>query len=157
MIPSVGISYAGFERLVLAADLRWVDYENTNGFKAARFDSAGALTGLGWRSVLAVAAGAQYQLTNAIAVRAGYTFNQNPIPDSVSAVNVASPALYEHILYLGGSVQLTQAFTLSLAYYHAFNFSITGPMVGTAGLIPGTSVTNDAVIDALTLGFTVTF
>ena len=57
MVISVGSAYSGFERWLLAADLRYVDYGNTEGLRQSGFDSSGALRGLGWRSIWALALG----------------------------------------------------------------------------------------------------
>jgi long-chain fatty acid transport protein len=157
LIASVGASYAGFERLLLAVDVRYVDYRDTKGFGPAGFDAAGAATGLGWDSVVAVAAGAQYQLTDDLAVRAGYTFNPNPIPDGVSVFNVVSAPIYEHVLYLGASYRLTPCCALSVAYFHAFENSITGPLITPLGTVRGSSVTTEAVTESFLAGVTVRF
>ena len=157
LIASVGASYAGFERLLLAVDVRYVDYRDTKGFGPAGFDATGAATGLGWDSVVAVAAGAQYQLTDRLFVRVGYTFNPNPIPDAVTAFNVASPVIYEHVLYLGGSYKLTPSCALSVAYFHAFDNSITGPIITARGPVPDSSVTSEVVTDSFIAGVNVQF
>ena len=41
-------SNVGVERLLVAFDLRYVDYRNTNGFRDTGFSPQGALRGLGW-------------------------------------------------------------------------------------------------------------
>src|SRR5581483_12362803 len=48
------------EHFQFAVDLRYVDYRDTNGFGPTGFDAAGALRGLGWRSMFVAAAGVQY-------------------------------------------------------------------------------------------------
>jgi long-chain fatty acid transport protein len=157
LMTSVGASYSGLERWLFAADVRYVDYADTKGFGAAGFDATGAGTGLGWDSVFSVAAGVQYQATDCVSVRLGYTFNPNPIPDRNSVFNVASAPLYEHVAYLGASYKLSDALVLSASYFHAFENSITGPFVTPAGAVPGTSVTSRVSTDALTAGLSVRF
>jgi long-chain fatty acid transport protein len=157
MIVSIGAAYSGFERLLVALDVRYVDYNNTKGFGAARFDAAGAVTGLGWHSVPVVATGIQYMLTEFLSARVGYTYNPSPIPGGVSALNIASPPIYEHIFAVGASYSLTDALTLSVAYVHAFPHSITGPLLTPAGPVSGTAVTNEVRFDALTIGVSLTF
>ncbi len=157
LIASVGTAYSGLECWLFALDVRFVDYADTKGFGPAGFDASGAGTGLGWRSVFSVALGAQYQATDALAVRLGYTFNPNPIPDGNSLFNVASAPLYEHVLYLGASYRVTEALALSASYFHAFENSISGPFVTPAGAVPGTSVTTRDSTDWLTVGVGVQF
>jgi len=73
MIASVGTSYVGIEKLLVALDLRFVDYRNTNGFRNAGYDAVGALRGLGWQNVFSLALGGQYSMSEGLSLRAGST------------------------------------------------------------------------------------
>jgi long-chain fatty acid transport protein len=107
---------------------------------------------LNWRSVFAVSTGVQYQLTDALSLRVGYLYNQNPIDDQDAFFNAASPAIYEHIVSTGATLQLTCRTSLSVAYLHAFENSIEGP-----GPFPGTRVGTRLSINALVTGLQVRF
>jgi long-chain fatty acid transport protein len=157
LVVSVGCAYAGFERWLLAADVRYIDYRNAEGLREKGFDPTGAVRGLGWRSIPAVALGAQYRLTDALSLRAGYSFNENPISDAQAFFNVAAPTIMEHTLYLGASYDVTDAFSLSLAYAHAFQNSVSGPFVSPLGPVAGTSVTSTVAADTFLLGATIRF
>src|SRR5262249_44690586 len=121
------------------------------------FDPTGAVRGLGWRSIFALALGAQYQWTDSISVRMGYTYNQNPIPDSQSMFNVLSPTILEHAIYVGASYQLSDALLVSVAYSHAFENSIDGLYTTPRGAVPGSSVRSTVSADNLIFGATVRF
>ena len=157
MISSVGVAYSGIERLLVATDVRYIDFANANGFRQKGFDANGALKGLGFKSIFAVAVGAQYRLTDALSMRAGYTYNENPIDNSESSNNTVSPVVLQHVVYVGASYRVTEAFTVSLAYAHGFENSIDGQLVLPIGNIPLTSVRNSASMDSLMLGATVHF
>jgi long-chain fatty acid transport protein len=157
LFASLGVSYTGFERWVFAGDIRYVDYHNTPGFSHFGFDASGAATGIGWDSVFCLALGTQYSVTDALALRIGYTYNMNPIPDARSAFNVASPTILEHALYAGASYRLTECFMLSLAYAHGFENSIKGLYITPLGAIPGSSVQSTTSADTILIGATVTF
>ena len=158
MILSVGAAYHGIERLVWAVDVRYVDYDNTDGFgDATGFAPDGRVTGLGWQSVFAVATGVQYELTDRLTLRLGYSYNENPIRDSDTFFNVASPAIYEHVISVGTSLWLSDRTTLSLAYLHAFENSISGPFQSPAGPVAGTSVMSEVSVNALVCGLEVRF
>jgi long-chain fatty acid transport protein len=158
MILSAGTSYTGFERLLLALDFRFVDFRDTTGFRASGFDAQGALQGLGWNSVFGIALGAQYRLTDALALRAGYTWNQSPIPSDQASVNIGSATIGEHAVYAGATYRLSRALLVSLAYMHVFENTVSGPLVSpVAGVVPGTSVENAVAADSLILGLTVQF
>ena len=127
-IFSVGTAYYGLPGVVWAIDFRYVDYNNADLFgDPAGFDPTGAVTGLGWRSVGSVATGLQFALTEALSLRLGYLYTQNPISDANTFFNVASPAIYQNIVAIGGSWNISCRTSLSLAYLHAFENSIAGP------------------------------
>ena len=157
-IASLGTSYNGFERVVLAADVRYYGYSSAQGFDAAGYDATGAVTGLGWDDIFSVALGAQYQATDDLSLRIGYVWNQNPVPDENSLFNVISPNILMHTISCGLSYRVTSCWDVSLAYLHAFENSISGPMyLPGVGALAGTSVTSKVSADALIGGLTLKF
>ncbi len=156
-IISIGTSYKGVERWLLAADLRYLDYAHTDGFGDSGFAPTGALRGVGLNSIFALALGAQYQAFDDLSLRAGYSWSQNPISPGQTSANVASPVIIEHVLSAGATYQVSDALSLSLAYTHAFENSTTGPIVLPGGAIPGTAITSTAAADMLIFGATVKF
>jgi long-chain fatty acid transport protein len=158
MIVSLGAGYAGLERLLIAVDVRYYDWDNTALFgDAAGFDAMGRLTGLGWRSTWAVSLGAQYEVNNALVVRAGYSANQNPITDATAGFNVASPLIMEHAAAFGATLRLSEHYLLNASYHHAFQGEVSGAVQGPTGPVPGTNVNYRVSADALTVGVTARF
>jgi long-chain fatty acid transport protein len=157
LIVSVGTAYTGIEGLIVACDVRYLNFKDTAGFRNAGFDATGATTGLGWNDVFSIALGSQYQLTEKLSVRAGYTYNTNPIPSENVVFNAASPLTYQHQVGTGASYQLTPACTLSMAYYHIFYSAVSGPYLTPTGPIPGASVAAGCNVDSVILGIRVTF
>ncbi|MBI3861108.1 MAG: outer membrane protein transport protein [Planctomycetia bacterium] len=158
LIASVGAAYTGYARTLLAIDARYVGYRNTRGFLNFGFGPDGAVQGLGWSDIFALSTGAQYLVTDALAVRMGYSFNTNPIQNDRTFFNIMSPLVIQHGVSIGGSYSLTACLKLSLAYSHFFENTISGPMVSPIfGPLPGTSVTASAAADAVTLGATFLF
>jgi long-chain fatty acid transport protein len=156
-IVSVGAAYTGWERLVLAADARYLDFRDASGFGTRGITPDGAIRGLGWNSIFAIAVGAQYQLTDSLLAQLGYSWGNNPIPDSQSGINPASPTITEHTLSAGASWKVTDSFFLSVAYVHGFQNTIDGPMLSAAGPVPRTSVRNSEASDSFLFGATVIF
>lgn len=152
LIASVGTAYSGIERVLIAVDARYLDYQNTRGFSASGFSPTGAVNGLGWNSVFALGAGTQYQLTDFTAIRIGYSFSTNPISNDNTFFNIASPLVIQHGLSVGATRNVTANFKISLTYAHFFENSVSGPMFGAAGAIPGTSVTSSASADSVIAG-----
>jgi long-chain fatty acid transport protein len=157
LMASLGIAYSGLEQWLFAADLRYIDYRNTPGFDHTGFDRTAAVRGLGWQSVFALALGGQFQATNWLSLRAGYSFNTDPIDDSRTMFNVASPLILQHTLYVGASVCLSDALLLSVSYAHAFQNAGRGAFLTPFGPVPGSVVENQVSADGLGLGITVRF
>src|SRR5439155_11481029 len=122
---------------LLAADVRYVDYQNTTGFRDSGFDQFGALRGLGWRSTWGVAVGAHYKITDCLSLRAGYSWNENPIPSEQLSANLASTVIEQHTVSVGASYAVSDCVSLSLAYMHMFAPPLSGPLTTAAGTIPG--------------------
>jgi long-chain fatty acid transport protein len=157
LIASLGAAFAGFERWLLALDLRYLDFAHTDPFRDAGFAPGGEVTGLGWDSVFALAAGVQYAWGERLSLRLGYSYNTSPIDGDVASFNVASPTVFEHILYAGASVHVTPTFLVSIGYAHAFENSVSGPIQSPLGAIPGSSVQSELEVDTWMLGASVRF
>lgn len=158
MIISIGTAYTGWEKTLLAVDLRYIDYRNTKGYSNVGFAGDGSVLGLGWSDLFTASLGAQYQMNEMISVRAGYSINTNPIPGAHAFYNILSPLTTQNALALGTSLSLSAALKLSLAYTHFFENSVTGPMISPlGGPIPGTAVTVGASADVVTFGASVKF
>jgi long-chain fatty acid transport protein len=163
MIVSAGVGYAGFEHLLLAVDCRYIDYANTEGFRQGGFGPNGAVQGAGWRSVFCVAAGAQYQVSESLSLRLGYSYNQNPVSPTgggdnpQATINSAAPAIVEHVLYVGASWRFSDALLLSVAYAHGFENSMSGVYRGPVVIVPGSTVRTEASADTFLAGLTVQF
>ncbi len=152
MIVSLGTAYKGIDRVLLALDVRWLDYRDTRPFSQVGFAPTGAVKGLGWDSVFALSTGAQYQVTDGCSVRIGYSYGTNPISNDKTFFNIASPLILQHAVYGGASFNVTETFKISLAYAHFFTNSISGPFLSPLGPVPGTSVTTQVAADIFSAG-----
>ncbi|MFM9963071.1 MAG: OmpP1/FadL family transporter [Planctomycetaceae bacterium] len=157
-IYSLGTSYTGFDGWLLAFDMRYIDYKSTDVFgDPVGFTQTGASTGLGWRNVFSFITAAQYQVTDLVSVRGGYMYNQNPIPESATAANIQSSALYEHSMSLGASMAMSRSMVMHLAWVHSFELTSTGRYLTPTGPIPDSSVSIQQTNNAITAGLTVKF
>ncbi|MEQ9412147.1 MAG: outer membrane protein transport protein, partial [Fuerstiella sp.] len=157
MTLSLGAAWSGWDRWVIATDVRYFDYSNTDGFSGQGFGADGAVAGLGWQSIFAVAAGVQYEVHEDLLLRMGYTFNENPIPDSQAFFNIGAPLFYQHEFHVGGSYRLGKNIWLNVAYTYYFENEITGPIVTPGGPMPGSSVTNRETVHIADIGITVRY
>lgn len=158
MTVSLGTAFTGIDRILWAFDVRYFDYKNTNGFRSTGFNPDGSVRGLGWSNIFSAATAIQYTWTDSTALRVGYTFQQNPIPDSNTFFNAASPLILNHVVSFGITQQLSRRVALNVAYLHGFEETQTGPVVlPGVGPVPGSSVTSEISADALGAGFTVNY
>jgi long-chain fatty acid transport protein len=150
-LPSIyswGFAWRGIDRLTLATDLRYVDYRN-----ADLYGTSVRQGGLGWSSTFVAAVGANYQLTDRVAVRAGYQYNTNPLASTSTLFNVQSPAILQNTVTVGTTLGLTDAISLSLGYAYSFRNTITG----TASEVPGASIGLSASNNSLLFNLQVKF
>ncbi len=157
LIVSLGTSYAGFEDWIFALDVRYLDYANTNGLgDPAQFDGTGRLQGLDWSSVVAVALGSQWQFSDAISLRGGYTYNQNPVSNSEAFFNVGSPLIYQHMVSGGLSLATSESMSINVAYSYMLENNRRGPIYAPGvGAVAGTSFENSLDAHFLSFGISV--
>jgi long-chain fatty acid transport protein len=147
-ITSLGVSYTGIERWIFTSDVRFINYSSAAGFDTTGFAPNGAVRGLGWNDLFVVALGTQYAVSDRLTARMGYSYNNNPQSSDVAFFNIAAPTLIQHTLYAGGSWSLSEKLLLSLAYIHAFEGEVNGPITLPTGAVAGTNVHSSASADA---------
>ncbi|MCA9232878.1 MAG: outer membrane protein transport protein [Planctomycetales bacterium] len=154
LILSVGTSYQGIDDWLFAADLRFFDYANTDGFGTANTFDGTRLNGLGWSSIFAAAFGAQRTVSESIDVRCGYTFNQNPVSEGRSFFATPAPLIYQHMVSAGATFQPHDDLSINLAYSFYPETTRTGEIFLPSGPLAGTSVTNSLSVHMLSIGVT---
>ncbi|NNE45712.1 MAG: hypothetical protein HKN37_03540 [Rhodothermales bacterium] len=145
MIISGGLAYTGVENLLLAADVRYIDFSNTDGFKDSGYNNMNAVAGFGWESIIVAALGIQYEVADGYPVRFGYSFNENPLPDDLAFFNTPANALIQHRIAGGVGVRISDRVNANVAVQYGLENSGEGPWVFPAamgGSNPGTSVKN---------------
>jgi long-chain fatty acid transport protein len=138
-----GLAYTPSDRLAIAVDGKWINYENTEGFKDV----------LGFQDITVFDAGVQWRATDRFILRAGYNRGENPIPEERTFLTVPVPAIFEDRVAAGFGTRVNDNLELDAAYYHVFENRITGPFLGPTGPVPGTSVTTEMAMDSIVLTF----
>ncbi|HML61131.1 MAG TPA: outer membrane protein transport protein [Solidesulfovibrio sp.] len=130
-----GLSYEFLSGTLLAeTDIKWINWSNAQGYK--EFD---------WSDQWVFSLGLQYKPIEALSIRAGYNYGQNPVrKHSINGSQMVGvqgkrmpsyyyesfrvigfPAIAEHHLTCGVSYDLTKRFTAHVGYMRAFENSIT--------------------------------
>jgi len=106
-ILSFGMGLSG-KKLDFAADVRFVNYEGTEGFKESGWQlddtyhmPTGAVNGFGWKNMTIFSAGLSYKLMENLPIRIGYTNNTNPVKDELTFYSVSAPAVVTNAAQIG--------------------------------------------------------
>jgi len=158
-VPAVvgaGVAVQAIPELLLTADFKYYFYKHTSGFEipsTGPFNADGSVAGFGWDNIYSIAFGLKYEPADLVALYGGYNFSDNPVPDALSMINIAAPAIVQHHISVGVGIRATSQFEITAAYYHAFKNSGTGEILNPA-VPPGTSsVTNTLQENSVLLQF----
>jgi long-chain fatty acid transport protein len=136
-IPStwgVGIAVKPIRTLRLGFDVQRIEYASVNSignsasllFSAGRpLGSAGG-PGFGWRDVTAFKFGGEFQVTPTVALRAGYSYARQPVPQQETFFNILAPGLVEHHFTIGSTWAVNDRIELSLFALHAPTKRVNG-------------------------------
>ena len=133
---SAGLSVAASTKLRIGLDAEWINWKNAfdqmdinlaNGINP----NINRMTGsegnlqmvfpLKWKNTVVVRTGGEFDISRKLTVRTGYVFGSNPVPGST--LFPLFPAIVEHHVTFGGSIWISHACTVNLAYEHAFQNS----------------------------------
>ena len=142
--------------ILWTGDAKYITYSKTPGFDKQGFDQTGAVQGFGWEDIMVLATGLQFSPSNSFALRGGWNYSENPIPDELSLFNIPAPAIVQHHATFGLGFQPFAGVNVDLAYYHVFENEISGPMFGPMGPISGSSVSSKMYEDSFIMTFSFT-
>jgi len=114
-----GISYKGFEDLIIEAGVRWEGWSSYDELKLD-FEQSIPIIGIttmtyekDWRDTWTGNIGAQYQLNDSVSLRAGYLYGGNPVPDKTFEPSI--PDSNTHIFTIGTGLK-SHRMKIDLAY-----------------------------------------
>lgn len=131
---NIGASFRPTGRLLFETDLKWLNWSNAKGYDI-----------LGWDDQYVIAVGAQYKPVDALSLRAGYNYGNNPIKGRTfngdGIVNVQGkdvnaygfetlrvmgfPAIAMSHVSAGVGYALSDAIALNLGYTHGFQVQVS--------------------------------
>lgn len=129
-----GIAVKATSQLTVAADVKEITYSKSHSvgnaidcfFAGTCQLGANNGPGFAWRNTMVYKLGASYAYSKDLTLRAGYSYNKQPIPETQTFFNILAPGVVENHLTLGATWILANKNELSLAYMHAFNKSVNG-------------------------------
>lgn len=157
MIISAGAAWHGIEDAVVAVDLRYYDYRNTDGLGNSGYNADGSLRGLSWRNIFSVGIGSRWRMNEMMTVGAGYQYNPSPLQDADSTFATAAPLMQQHIVFTGATLHFTDAVSLHTAYTWIADADVTGPIITAAGPVMGSQVKNELSAHLISMGVSVKY
>ena len=158
----VGVGWQALPTLHVGVDYKWIDYAGVASVGNSG-SNAGLLgqdngPGFGWHSINVVKVGADWKALEQLTLRAGYSYNDNPIHSSDVTFNILAPGVIQHHLTVGATYVFGRQ-ELSLAYMHGFYNSVSGESRFVAfGMAPaGTRETISMYQDSFGLQYSLAF
>ena len=122
-------------QLTVAADIQRINYSDVksvgNPFDLAQLQQGHAFgtpqgPGFGWNDINIYKLGVSYQAHPKLTLRAGYSHNDQPIPDSEVFLNILAPGVIQDHLSVGATWNFDQHQEISIAYTHALEDEVKG-------------------------------
>ena len=164
-ILSAGVGYSQKD-FDIAVDYRFVDYQNTEGFKAKGWTNTASVAGFGWKNISIISAGLQYKGINKFPLRVGYTYSSNPIRSELAMFSVPATAITKNAFQFGFGIEFSKKITLNAVYHHgSSDGTVSGPMLSPMmvsssniyGIIPDSKVSYKMTTDMMMLGVNYSF
>ena len=121
---NVGLAYAPNQEWLFSMDVDWVNWKTFDNldFRYSPSLLASALTGgtnfrtlpENWSATFAFRAGAQWQFSPQLGLRAGYTYDPTPVDDQHFSPGI--PDRDRHLFTVGFGYDVSQALTIDMAY-----------------------------------------
>lgn len=130
----IGAAFKLTPKLSVAADIERINYSDVSSI-ANNFDvtqipnhpfGSNQGPGFGWHDINVYKLGLSYQTAPKLTLRAGYSYNDQPVQQSQTFLNVLAPGVVQQHLSLGATLQLDQHQDVSLAYTHALEKEVKG-------------------------------
>ena len=137
----LGAAYTGLPNWIFAFDWVYIDYGDVPSIANQAMTGAplGADNGpgFGWESVNVFKVGIEYQLDAAWTLRAGYNYTDDPINSANVTFNIIAPGVIQNHITLGFSYNMPDKSSITVAYMHGFDNSVSGSSLFNAVLGPG--------------------
>jgi len=139
-VISGGVAYRPMPALLLALDVQWINWSDTNGKNKPAYKNDIRLTGsqpfnLGWDDQVVVKVGGAFDVTPAVAIRAGYNYGKNPLDAARAFENIAFPAIAEHHVSLGLGWAATPTLAVNAGFTYSPKSKLSGSNAQEQGLI----------------------
>jgi len=145
-----GVAFTPMPKLLIEADVKWIGFSDVMD-SIDLTDSSGAVVqrlAFGWEDQWVYSIGADFAVTEAITLRAGYNYGATGIDPEDVQYNLGSVAVVEHHLSLAASRKWTSipGMKSTLSYTRGFENSVTGNIPTPGGMVPHTLEASQDII-----------
>ena len=130
---TVGASVTPFDRLVVAADLEWINWSATMGKNLPRYSQSQPTTlpfNMDWKDQWVVKLGLQLTPLSGLDLRAGYNYGRMPLDKDRAFENLVFPAVTESHFTAGAGYAVTRSVSIELTGMYAPEAKISGANAG---------------------------
>lgn len=131
----VGLAYNLMPNLTLMADYKRIFYGDEK-----IIGSPIALGGFGWSSINAYKIGVEWAMDDLWTLRAGYSYNDNPVGPEDLPINVLAPGVVKHHITAGAQYKWSETMDLEFAGMYAPENSVRNPNAFGAGAFAETGM-----------------
>ena len=147
-IPSafqLGAALDVSEKVTVMADYRHINIEDVPAVANSstiqqQFGSQGG-PGFGWENVDAFKFGVEAQMSDALTLRGGMAFNNNPVPGSDATINILAPGVSDEHYTLGARFGSKESGAFDVSLLYSPTARTTGVEITPGGVNPGRTVT----------------
>lgn len=143
-IPSnytFGVAFDATPNVTLVADYKHINYSDAPSVSnsstiQAQFGSAGG-PGFGWENVDVYKFGIEAGVNEGVTLRAGASFNNNPVPSEDATINIMAPGVSKEHFTAGAGFAVSDRGTINLSFLYSPTAKTTGFEITPAGPNPG--------------------
>ena len=93
--------------------------------------------GFGWKDMTVFKLGVSQNVSSTLILRAGYSHNNQQIPNSQTFFNILAPGIVQDHLTLGATIVRPDKSEITIGYMHAFKKTVSGSNSIAPGMPPG--------------------
>lgn len=125
---TVGIALMPIAGLIVAADIQWIRWAETNGKDLPKYtENTGAQAwNLNWDDQMVYKFGLQYSINPMFDVRAGFNYGKMPLDKNRAFENIAFPAISEYHYTAGFGVHVNDNLALNVGGMYSPEAKISG-------------------------------
>ncbi len=127
-----GIAVKPLKELILAFEIQWIQWSNTNGKNLPEFtqnSSSATPWNLHWEDQLVYKIGLQYALTPMFTLRAGFNYGKMPLDKTRAFENLAFPAVAEYHYTAGIGIAFNNNLVLNIGGMYSPETTLKGSNV----------------------------